>query len=41
MEVGRCGLQFRDPGSDCRAAKERPDKFKHNLIIRGRAEVPV
>jgi hypothetical protein len=20
----RCGLQFRDPGSDCRAVKERP-----------------
>jgi hypothetical protein len=31
-----CGLQFRHPGSNCRAVKERPDKFAHNLINRGK-----
>jgi hypothetical protein len=38
IDVFRC---FRDPGSDCRAIKERPDKIAHDLNIRGRAEVPL
>ena len=31
----RCGLQFRDPGSDCRAVKERPRTNSRIIYLSG------